>query len=543
MDNAPAGPRFPLFRSLGLACSGAGPGEDLWIGQAMTDRPTNTTGLPDDVWHAIAAPERLSVLDAMHGVDAPGDPDFDRVTRLAASLMQAPVALVTLLDTERQWFKASVGVDLDATPVGMSFCAHAVAAGDEVMVVTDATADPRFARNPLVTGDHAVRFYVGAPILVSGERVGTLCVLDRVVRPSPEPGQIEQLKILADLVSGLFVLKENTRTGALAREALVREEKRRAVALAAASLASWVWEVDTGRVECDETLPPLFGLPPSSHVAAGHILNAIDQRDLSATKMRFRKLISGHDDYSGECRVKGFDPPRWLAARGRVFERDAAGRPKLIFGVSYDITERKLAEERQKLLLRELNHRVKNTLATVQALASQTVRHARDPAQFLEAFSARLQAMGQAHGMLSENEWRGVALGELVRQELMSVDPGGSRVRVTGSDIVLTADQALGLGLVLHELASNAQKFGALSVPSGSVNLDWSVAGAEPERKLLLTWTESGGPAVEPPVRQGFGSILIRRSLAKVIASEVSHEFRPEGVYAAISLPLEASSI
>jgi two-component sensor histidine kinase len=110
---------------------------------------------------------------------------------------------------------------------------------------------------------------------------------------------------------------------------------------------------------------------------------------------------------------------------------------------------------------------------------------------------------------------------------------------ISGTDVLLSPDQAVGLGLILHELASNALQYGALSVSSGKIDLDWKVQGRKGARRLLLAWRESGGPRVAPPERHGFGSILIRRSLAKVISSEVTHEFRPDGVIAEISMPLD----
>lgn len=495
--------------------------------------------LPVDVLGAVGAADRLAVLHGLDAIDTTADPDFDRISALAAAVMQAPIALVTLLGVERQWFKSCVGLDETEAATDTSFCAHAIAAGDEPMVVTDASTDSRFNASPLVTGEHHVRFYAGAVIVVAGARIGTLCVLDRKPRASPSTAKLEQLTALASLAASLFALKDATRNGASAAAALAREEKRRAIALDAASLASWAWDIPTDMIECDVRLSELFDLPRSNRLRARDILAAIDPRDVYQTETHFRDALASGDDYFGEYRVKGFSPPRWLATRGRVIERDGDGKPTLIFGVNYDVTERKLGDERQRLLLRELNHRVKNTLATVQALATQTVRHARQPSEFLEAFSARLQALGAAHSLLSR-EWRGIGIRELVQIEVKPFDTAQQpRMTISGADLLLSPDQAVGLGLILHELANNALQYGSLSAAAGKVDLDWKAQGRKGARRLVLTWRESGGPEVASPERHGFGSILIRRSLAKVISSEVTHEFRPEGVFAEISMPLE----
>ncbi|WP_189501721.1 HWE histidine kinase domain-containing protein [Mesorhizobium sp. M00.F.Ca.ET.216.01.1.1] len=506
----------------------------------MDNRLEKTQGLPVAVLDAVRAEDRLAMIHHLDAFDMAADPDFDRISGLAAAMMRTPIALVTLLGAERQWFKSRVGLDETETATDISFCAHAIAAGDGPMVVIDATVDPRFSGNPLVTGEKHIRFYAGAPVVVAGARIGTLCVLDRKPHAFPSAAKLGQLKALADLAGSLFMLKDATRNGAMVEAALAREEKRRAIALDAASLASWAWDIRTDMIECDVLLSELFNLPRSNRLRARDILTAIDPRDVYQTETRFRDALTGSDDYLGEYRVKGINPPRWIATRGRVIERDGEGKPTLIFGVNYDITERKLGDERQRLLLRELNHRVKNTLATVQALATQTVRHARQPSEFLEAFGARLQALGVAHNLLSDREWRGIGISELVQIEVKPFDTAEHpRMAISGVDLLLSPDQAVGLGLILHELASNALQYGSLSVASGRVDLDWKAQGRRGARRLVLTWRESGGPQVEPPDRHGFGSILIRRSLAKVISSEVTHEFRPEGVFAEISMPLE----
>lgn len=489
---------------------------------------------------AVWDDHRLSVLHSLEALDSAADADFDRLTGLAVTLLEAPVATITLIDTKRQWFQSRIGIEAKEIPLDLSFSAHAIAIGADVMVIPDARIDPRFANNPMVTGNDKLRFYAGVPIIVAGVAIGTLCAFDRKPRPIPPPEKLDQLKALAALASSLFALKSSTRAGALAKAALAREEKRRTIALEAAELASWVWDPRSGIVECDALLPELFGLPATTRLRARDIVVAIDRRDINRTEVLFRDALSSSDDYSGEYRVKGFDPPRWLSARGRVVERDAEGRPTLVFGVNYDITERKAGDQRQRLLLRELNHRVKNTLATVQALATQTVRHARQPNEFLEAFRARLRALGVAHSLLSDHEWRGIGIRDLVRLELQPFDDAERpRISVHGPEVFLSPDQTLGLSLILHELASNALKYGALSVAEGTVSVKWVVRGEKGARRLHFSWTERGGPKVDPPSHHGFGSILIRRSLAKVLSSEVRHEFPPEGVTAEISMQLD----
>ncbi|MBU0583191.1 MAG: GAF domain-containing protein [Alphaproteobacteria bacterium] len=506
------------------------------LGQGNAGRP----GLPEHVWQTVNDQHRLARLHALETIGTESDADFNRIAQLAGNVMGTPVALVSLLEAKRQWFKARTGFERGETPIEQSFCAHAIAAGNDVMVVEDALHDPRFAENPLVTGEDHVRFYVGAPIVVGGATLGTLCVLDREPRPRPSPEVLAQLEALAALASSLFALKEGTRSGALARAALLREEARKSVALDAAGIASWVWDARSDLVECDPLMQVLLGMPQSTRLTARRIFSAIDRRDVGQIERWFRTDLSEGDEFAGEYRIRHTDPVRWLAARGRVIERDPEGRPALIFGVNYDISEAKSGEIRQRILLRELNHRVKNTLATVQALASQTVRHARDPREFLEAFSSRLQALGLAHGLLSDHEWRGIRIGDLVRREVKPFDdPQRQRIAMSGADILLSPDQAVGLGLILHELASNAMKYGSLSVPDGTVELGWHVDGRDADRQISVDWKESGGPAVVPPERTGFGSILIRRSLAKVLSSQVEHVFAPEGVTARITMPLD----
>jgi two-component sensor histidine kinase len=497
--------------------------------------------LPQHVRNVLDSDSRNAVLRSLDVVGQGNDADLDAITTLASQIMQTPVALVTLLSSTEQLFRSKVGTELQGTPAEISFCAHTIAeSGSDPFIVSDATQDSRFADNVLVRSDPNIRFYAGAPLSVSGEKVGTLCVLDSKPRQQPTAEQLAQLKSLAGLASSLLQLKDSARRGDAARTALIREKKRHTLALEAASIASWVWDLRTNILDCDELLPQMFGLPVSNRIPAAQLFRAIDRRDIRKSTLQLRAALQEGSDYTGEYRVRHLKPTRWLAARGRVLDHDENGNPTLLFGVNFDITATKTAEERQRLLLREINHRVKNTLATVQALASQTVRHAREPRDFLEAFSGRLQALGLAHGLLSDMEWGGIDLAEVVRLQAMPfTDEPNPRIYAEGPHVSLSPDQALALGLILHELASNALKHGALSVREGRVDLTWEVQGTGAKPRLFIRWKESGGPRVEEPARIGFGSILIRRSLDKILTSSVDHRFLPEGVVAEISLPLE----
>lgn len=189
--------------------------------------------------------------------------------------------------------------------------------------------------------------------------------------------------------------------------------------------------------------------------------------------------------------------------------RDAAGKLVSINVQILDVSERRRAEETQKLLIGELNHRVKNTLASVQAIATQTLRHAAEPAAFAPTFIGRIHALARAHSLLSSATWQGASLRDLVNGQLQLGTIDESRLTVEGPDVDLPPETALHLALVIHELATNANKYGALSGPEGRLSFTWQVTSDG----LALVWAEQGGPAVEPPSRRGFGTALIQRSI------------------------------
>jgi PAS domain S-box-containing protein len=212
--------------------------------------------------------------------------------------------------------------------------------------------------------------------------------------------------------------------------------------------------------------------------------------------------------------------------------RNEAGDIVGLTCASVDITERKESEAHLRLLMRELTHRSKNLLAVIQAMARQTARHAGSIGGFLEQFSARLQALAASHDLLVRESWHGASLRELIQSQ-MAAYSGGAQVVIDGAPVALKPEAAQTLGLALHELAVNAAKFGALSVPSGQVSITWAIHGAAIE----LDWREQNGPPVKTRRKRGFGSVVIERNLASALDATVNLEFAPDGLRCHVVIP------
>jgi two-component sensor histidine kinase len=359
--------------------------------------------------------ERIAALKSYDILDTPPEPDFDDVVRLVAQVCEAPRAAINLIDDHRQWFKAEVGLGMRETPLDVSICAEVILQPG-LTVIPDVRKDPRFASNPLVTGEPHIRFYAGVLLETSnGLPLGTLCVLDDDVRGLSEP-QAFALQTLARQVMALLEL----------RRALV-------------------------------------------------------QRD------------------------------RALAARER-------------------------AEQQQTLLTRELHHRVKNTLATVQAVAGSTARSATDMKEFRHAFSGRIAALAKTHAIITDDVEQRASVLNLLRIELARfAETNTRRVTLRGPGAMLSSEIAIPLGMAIHELTSNSVKYGSLSTKRGRVTVTWTVTGSD---TLHLEWLERGGPTVQPPNRRGYGSRVLDRVLRGQARAEVTINYDPSGLHVLIDLPL-----
>ncbi len=254
-----------------------------------------------------------------------------------------------------------------------------------------------------------------------------------------------------------------------------------------------------------------------------------------------------------EVEVRGADDRQhWLESSGYVSERSVSGRPLRVNGITVDVTDRKLTEQalrheieerqraqgQQRLLIHELNHRVKNTLATVQSIASQSLR-AGTSRDGLDLLTSRLQALGSAHDLLTRENWEGASLAEIVGVTLAAhAGEGRPRFDFAGPEVRLSPQMALALAMALHELATNAAKYGALSTPKGRIRIRWEVVASAGATHLTLTWRERGGPPVQTPKRRGFGSRLIEKGLSASLGGKARMIFKPDGLQCEIAATL-----
>jgi two-component sensor histidine kinase len=227
---------------------------------------------------------------------------------------------------------------------------------------------------------------------------------------------------------------------------------------------------------------------------------------------------------------------RWIEARSLISYGDA-GRAERMTGVYIDVTERRRAEDHKNLLIAELDHRVKNVLACVAAVAQQSRECSRSADHFLDVLNGRINALANAHALLSRSRWEGVGVGELVRSELARCTSDGNHL-IEGPDIVLAAEATQPLAMVLHELTTNATKYGALSSRCGRVSVCWGrQSGRDSQECLALEWRETGGPPIAARGHSGYGSSVIRDLIPYELGGSVDYVLAPEGVRCRVELP------
>jgi len=404
---------------------------------------------------------------------------------------------------------------------------HGALKRGETLIVHDAAADPRTNSPEHLAAFAYLEFasVVTVSLIKRGRMVAALYVHNREPRLWSE----SEVKLIEDVAERTWDAIERIRSEA----ALRKSEERLQLALEASSVVgTWDWDIQSDLVYADERFATLYGVDPEAAARGAPLasfLKGIHPSDIGRIGDLIRDAVETGRTLAAEYRT--IDKNRqvhWVFAQGRCYR--AAGQPIRFPGVCVDITERKKAEEHRELLINELNHRVKNTLATVQSIASQSLRNAETAEAARSAMEARLLALSRAHDVLTRENWEGAGLVEIVREALAPYrHERENRLHVEGPDVRLSPRMALAIAMALQELATNAVKYGALSNASGEVRVVWLVE-QNGEKRLRFSWTETGGPPVKAPRRRGFGTRLIERSLAQDLNGEAQITFAPAGI-------------
>ena len=315
---------------------------------------------------------------------------------------------------------------------------------------------------------------------------------------------------------------------------LIQSEQRRSLALAAGNMGSWDLDVVTGHYLWDDGHYRIFGVDPQNFVVTPeNIRTRIHSDDWHNLQAGFEHMRKDGRAHQLEFRVLRPDGQvRWcVGSAAATVDKD--GQVTRVSGVTFDITERKEAEERQTLLAREVDHRAKNALALVQSILRLT--RAKNLPAYVTAVEGRIKALSRAHTVLSQSRWHGADLRGLVDEELAPYRVGNlEKIKTTGPEVHLQPASAQTLALALHELATNAAKYGALSSISGQLQLSWKVS----DGKLLLDWNETGGPVTKVPNASGFGTRIILASIERQLRGHTFFDWRREGLHCLISVPL-----
>ncbi|MDF1834276.1 MAG: PAS domain-containing protein [Alteraurantiacibacter sp. bin_em_oilr2.035] len=486
--------------------------------------------------HVMDEDERLRIVESFDPDALEDDPELKSIVEFAARLCDVPVAQVTLVEELRQRFLAGEGLDIRETPRNVSFCAHAMLT-PEMLEVRDATLDPRFSDNALVTGPTAVRFYAGQRLVSEeGAPLGALCVIDAVPRPDGlSDFQKHGLAVLGQAVMRrLNARRSNIRAH---REIQQREDRLAAILEGLPQIA---WSAD-GKGNFD-----YFNSRWAKQIGAAPPNNTEDWKEYIHPDDRGFALDNWLDTpkkseaFEHEFRMKFADGSyRWVLNQALpMTEQDGTAH---WFGTVTDIDEMHQLLEQRNMLTRELSHRIKNIFAVMIGLATLKVRKTPEHEPFANELIAVLRALNRAHEFVQPGS-SGIMQDKL--QGLLAAlfapytnDSDNPRVRVSGDDANISQQVATPLALVFHELATNSAKYGALSVDEGHVNLVIEDCGDT----LALTWVEHGGPPAVGGGEDGFGSRLVEMSVKSQLGGTWERRFTERGLV--VDLTIAKSSI
>ena len=377
----------------------------------------------------------------------------------------------------------------------------------------------------LLSGSLAFLFgrRLSRPVRQLVEGAGALGAASKI---APIESSIREVRAVGD------ALARASETRRYMERSLRENDERLRLALASADTGTWDWELTTGALAWDKRMRELWGLGPDDPVTYDTFLSAIHPKDLEETLAAIERA---HDpdnpiEYDVEYRVKGIRDgvERWVAVKGKA--HFAENVPLRMTGTARDITEHKNWEEHTHLLMREITHRSKNLLAVIQAMARQSKVGSKTVADFEARFSGRLQALAASHDLLVQRDWHGVSIADLVKSQLGHyLDAHASQIEISGTQMIVTPEAAQNIGLAVHELSTNAAKYGALSVPQGRVRVRWRCSGGAEDARFKMLWIEDGGPEVAPPAHRGFGQVVMEQLAARALHGEASLGIQARG--------------
>lgn len=474
--------------------------------------------------------DRARVI-AAHGVDAvEDDPELTRIVEFAAQLCGVPVSLVTVVEEQRQRFLARTGIDERETPRPTSFCAHAMLER-EPMVVPDAAQDPRFADNPLVTGELGIRFYAGAPLISSeGTPLGALCAIDFEPRPEGlSDFQKEGLSVLADAVMRRLTFERQTRA---ADVHLSRSEQR--VRQLAEHLPVYAWAADAAG-DIDYANQPFLDFCGTSDLAAidfAKLVHPDNREEVREARRISRETASRWEVRAQVMRHDGIY--RWMILRAwPVTIGDEP--PEAWFGAAVDIDDLHRLSDSRDLLARELSHRIKNIFAVISGLISVRSRAWPETAEFADELQSTIRALSRAHDYVRPFEGRKSSSLRGLLEDLLEPYRGGQggKVSVLGDDCTIGEKAATPLALIFHELATNSAKYGALGDAGGSV----SIHIASSPDTITADWHERGlSPDDHESVGEGFGSRLLRMAVEGQLGGKFERHFEDDALHVTLTL-------
>tara|TARA_R100001244_G_scaffold6593_35_gene8457 strand:+ start:25720 stop:27231 length:1512 start_codon:yes stop_codon:yes gene_type:complete len=478
--------------------------------------------------------DRLATLNSYKMLDNAPENAFHRITRLVADIFSAPLAAISLVDADTEWFKSAVGFAESQLGRNVSICTRMIESG-EPLVVEDASLDPRFANNPLVSGEPFVRFYAGAPLIApNGKLLGGLWIADTVPRFRITANQLNKLKSLAEIVMSEMELSREIGLREQAQKNTAIARSNLDLTLALSDIASFRIDLESGMIEWGGAYMKIWGKDAGEAVSeVDSALDRVHPEDRDTVRLAMSAAVDELEKFEARFRiVLPSGETRWLEGYGDYLESN--GRPTLT-GINKDITHSVDQQERLKLHTRELHHRLRNLFATLQSIMTLTKGSATSIDDYIERIHHRLSALNRAQQILLDTNFVTGSFAALV-EDLCRTYPG---VQWSGPDIILAENAMVSISLVLNELATNAAKYGALTAGTGLVSINWKIRAEKDGPDMVeLSWTESGGSqAQSTPSAAGFGSSLIDHSITRNLRGTIERDWAVDGLKCKITFP------